>query len=657
MRTDAAVSLIFLVAVLAAPLAVSQDTAAPPRNSRSSITSVSVAETANGVDVKVAFSELVQPEVSRLEHPDRLIFDFPGCGLAGPGQRFVVNRGPVMAVRTETTGAASNARVVVELRPEPRSAQNRERAIAGDKLVVNLGSAGNNLLIELSANDGANRPAPASADKPAANSQPLAPKSADDAPPMFDTPEFIVTGDPRLIENLPTVSPGLRGTDQSAPKSADVVPPIPTAPPLVLKADRLVLEAASAAPPKANVLPPARVLPAAPIQANAYALLDQARALTISDLESLEAKAQAGDPQSETTLALAYHAGTLLKLNDAEALRLLRQAATHGFVAAEEALAIFCQSGFGMPPDKKQAVSWYTRAAEHGSKDAATNLGLMYSTGDGIPKDSEQAASWFRAAAEAGDATAQVNLAGLYHRGEGLPQDDTQAAFWLTKAAEQGLLPAMLQLASWDLSPEHGGNIDNAILWLKKAGDLGNATAQMELGDIFADKKFGRLDYSQAVEWYRKAAAQGQREGQFGLGARYLLGQGVPQDFDEARNWLTRAANQGHPYAQFLLAKMFESGEGGPVDVASAEKYYDPAANFGIPEAQYRLGLLLASDRGNGANLVSAYKWLVLAENPVKESAAAAQELRKLLAPAQIAQAEREIDEWRTTHPPRHSDR
>jgi TPR repeat protein len=106
--------------------------------------------------------------------------------------------------------------------------------------------------------------------------------------------------------------------------------------------------------------------------------------LTISDLEPLEARAQAGDPESETMLALAYHAGTLLKMDDAKALRLLQQAASRGFVAAEEAMGIFCQVGFGMPPDKVQAVSWYTKAAQHGSKDAATNLALMYANGDGI---------------------------------------------------------------------------------------------------------------------------------------------------------------------------------------------------------------------------------------------------------------------------------
>jgi TPR repeat protein len=604
----------FLLAGWAAPAAISQDTASPgSRNSHPVISAISIAEHADSVDVEVKFSKLVQPEVSRLEHPDRLVFDFPGCGLAGADQRFAVKIGPALAVSTSALGVASPvARVVIEL----RSVQSRELAIAVNKLVVNLSSIGNNLIIQLGENRGAQSSAlPSGENNPTANSQPLAPKSAEVVPPM------------------PSVPPHVLGSNRATPKSVAAVPPTPTIP------------------------PPPQIARTATVQPNAYALLDQARALTVSGLEPLEAKAQAGDPESETTLALAYHAGTLLKGNDAEALRLLQRAANRGFVAAEEAMAIFCQSGFGMPPDKTQALSWYTKAAEHGSRDAATNLALMYSTGDGVPKDATKAATWFHNAAEAGDATAQLNLAALYHRGEGTPQDDAQATLWLTKAADKGLIPAMLELARWDLRAEHGGNVDAAIVWLRKAAELGDATAQVELGDIFVDKNFGRLDYSQAVIWYRKAADQNQPGGQFGLGARYLLGQGLSQDMGEARRWLTPAANRGHPYAQFLLANMFESGEGGPVDAASAAKYYEPAANYGIAEAQYRLGLLLASDRNHGTSLVSAYKWLVLAQVSVKESATTAQELRKLLTPPQIARAEQEIDEWRIAHPLRQPSR
>jgi hypothetical protein len=145
MRMESAASIMFLVAGWAAPPAIAQDTAGPgSRNSPSIINAISVAEHGDSVDVEVTFNALVQPEVSRLEHPDRLVFDFPGCELAGPGQRFVVNRGPVVAVSSAALGVASPiARVVVEL----RTAQSRERASAGNKLVVNLSSSGNNLTI------------------------------------------------------------------------------------------------------------------------------------------------------------------------------------------------------------------------------------------------------------------------------------------------------------------------------------------------------------------------------------------------------------------------------------------------------------------------------------------------------------------------------
>ena len=567
-RIDSALLLLFLLAGLAATPAVSQVGADPGvSNSHAVVTAISVAGRGDNVEVEVTFSKLVRAEVSTLAHPDRLVFDFPGCELAHPGQRLMVNRGSVVAVRAAAFSVAPPiARLVIDL----KSAQDYEEAYVGNKLVIKLKLTG--IARQL--------PPPSGANNPPANKPPLAPES-----------------------------------DRAAPKSLDAAP-------------------------------------SAGVQLHAYALLAKARALTISDLEPLEAKAQAGDPASETMLGLAYHAGTLLKMDDAKALRLLQQAASGGFIAAEEAMGIFCQAGFGMPPDKVQAVSWYTKAARHGSKDAATNLALMYAIGDGIQKDEAKAATWFRSAAEAGDATAQLNLAASYHRGEGVPLDDTQAALWLTKAADQGLLPAMLELARWNLRAEHGGNVDGSIGWYKKAAALGDASAQAALGDIFADPKLGRLDYGQAVGWYRKAADQGQSGGEFGLGTRYLLGQGVPQDLDEARRWLTPAANLGHPYAQLSLAKMFAAGEGGPVDAAAAAKYYELAANSGIAEAQYRLGLLLASDRGNGAGLISAYKWLVLAQDSVKESAATAQQIRKLLTPAQVAQAEREIDQWRIPHLP-----
>ncbi|MGA7398627.1 MAG: AMIN domain-containing protein [Candidatus Sulfotelmatobacter sp.] len=534
--------------------------------------------------MKVTLSKPMHADVSTLEHPDRLVFDFNGSELAHPAQRLVVNRGSVIAVRTAVfSSVPAIARLVIDL----SSPVDHEEAYVGNTLVIKLH----------------------------------------------------LTGGPQL----PVQASGVKNLDLGSQPSRS-------------RTDRTRLNSSNDSQPAASAQVPLETGGRAAVQLSAYVLLARARALSVADLELLEASAKAGDPESETMLALAYHAGTLLKHDDAEALRLLRLASNRGFIAAEESMGIFCQLGFGMAPDKAQAVSWYTKAAQQGSKDAATSLALMYSTGDGIQKDTAKAATWFRSAAEAGDATAQLNLASLYHRGEGLPQDDVQAALWLTKAADQGLLPAMLELGKWDLQPEHGKNLDAAINWYKKAADLGDASAQAALGDIFSDQEFARVDFAQAVIWYRMAADRGDRAGELGLGTRYLLGQGVPQNLEEARRWLTPAANQGHPYAEFLLAKMFEAGQGGPADAAAAARYYERAANYGIPEAQYRFGLLLASDRTNATSLVSAYKWLVLAQQSVKESGASAQEVRRLLTTTQIAQAEGEIDEWRSGHLPRQLD-
>jgi len=259
MRIEAAASLMFLLVGLAAPPAIAQDTAGPgSRSSPCIISAISVAEHADSVDVEVAFNELVQPEVSRLEHPDRLVFDFPGCELAGPGQRFVVNRGPVLAVSSAALEVASPiARVVVEL----RSAQSRERAIAGHKLVVSLSSSGNNLVIELDANGGSRRPALAGGgNEPAANSLPLPPKSAAVVEPVPSAAP-VVPGDDRAapktagVAPMPSVSPVAVGTARAAPRTAEAVAPMPSVPPVAVGTARAAPRTAEAVAPMPSVPP------------------------------------------------------------------------------------------------------------------------------------------------------------------------------------------------------------------------------------------------------------------------------------------------------------------------------------------------------------------------------------------------------------------
>jgi hypothetical protein len=387
----------------------------------------------------------------------------------------------------------------------------------------------------------------------------------------------------------------------------------------------------------------------------AYAFMARAKALNVDNLQPLEGKARAGDPEAETLLALAYYSGVLLKKDDAEAARLLHQAADHGYMAAEESLGMFAETGIGTDPRRPapaEALGWYRKAAQQGSMDAATDIALMYANGKGVARDPAQAVVWFRRAAEGGDGSAQYNLALMYERGEGVPQDYKEAVQWFNAAAGQNLVPPLLALAEISLQPPNStmtADVKKAMQYYEKAASLGSATAEVTLGTIFSKGLPGKVDYAQAIEWYKKAADHGDPDGEFALGVSYALGHGAGVDYAQARRWLTAAANQGQVEAQYDLAIICEQGNGAPPDRDLAAHYYQMASDQGMAKAQYRYGLLLAKGTSVG-DRIAAYQWLVLANDSVKESSEALTGVKKSMGPAEIAQAEQDVTNWRAAH-------
>src|SRR3989344_4931560 len=94
------------------------------------------------------------------------------------------------------------------------------------------------------------------------------------------------------------------------------------------------------------------------------------------------------------------------------------------------------------------------------------------------------------------------------------------------------------------------GNYPDAILWLGKAAEKGNANAQYNLGGMYANGRGVARDDAEAVKWYRKAAEHGYAQGQNNLGAMYANGRGVARDDAEAVKWYRKAAEQGLALAQ-----------------------------------------------------------------------------------------------------------
>jgi len=132
-----------------------------------------------------------------------------------------------------------------------------------------------------------------------------------------------------------------------------------------------------------------------------------------------------------------------------------------------------------------------------------------------------------------------------------------------------------------------GVGIDAALLAKAKAGD---AAAQVEVGECYANGKGVAQDAGEAADWYRKAANQKSIGGELHLAELYRDGDGkkFPRDMEQAAAWYRKAADQGDPGAQGTLGMLYTLGQGVPRSDVDAYFWLDLAASVGSPnQAQY----------------------------------------------------------------------
>jgi len=169
--------------------------------------------------------------------------------------------------------------------------------------------------------------------------------------------------------------------------------------------------------------------------------------------------------------------------------------------------------------------------------------------------------------------------------------------------------------AQFDLGVMYANGIDvpkdnsEAMKWYRKAAEQGFALAQACLGLMYGNGDGVAKDSTEAVKWYRKAAEQGFAVAQFGLGFAYANGDGVAKDSIEAAKWYRKAAEQGLDHAQFRLGVMYNLGEGVLKDSSEAMKWYRKAAEQGFADAQVDIGLMYSNGVGARKDSIEAVKW------------------------------------------------
>ena len=160
------------------------------------------------------------------------------------------------------------------------------------------------------------------------------------------------------------------------------------------------------------------------------------------DIQTIKAKAEAGDAEAQQTLGTMYVKGQSVIQDYAAAAKWYRLAANQGNPEGQNSLGELYEAGQGVKRDEVQAAQWYRKAADQGNVGGEYNLAVLYEFGRGVPKDPAQAGGWFGLAADQGDGLAQFDIGQRCERGLGVPVDRVEAYKWYSLAAAENITDA-----------------------------------------------------------------------------------------------------------------------------------------------------------------------------------------------------------------------
>ena len=127
-------------------------------------------------------------------------------------------------------------------------------------------------------------------------------------------------------------------------------------------------------------------------------------------------------------------------------------------------------------------------------------------------------------------------------------KDQAEAVRWYRLAAEQVHQSVAI--------PDEGltdAELENLFAEMERSGPRqGHASAQYNLGVMYANGEGVLKDEAEAVRWYRLAADQGLAISQLNLGVMYATGKGVLKDSVLAHMWSNIAGANGNASARKL---------------------------------------------------------------------------------------------------------
>lgn len=237
--------------------------------------------------------------------------------------------------------------------------------------------------------------------------------------------------------------------------------------------------------------------------------------------------------------------------------------------------------------------------------------------------------------------TDALNWLGNHYRDKGTFWDNQKATQYFNKSAEKGSAYAMV-IKAFDHSNKK--NYTQAMQLFKKAGNLGNAVAMLNVGLMYAQGKGVAQNHDQAFQWYQKASDKGHKAAMYNIGMMYKNGLGTAKDAKTAVEWFKKSADKGEPWAMAHLGIMYAKGVGVQRDMSAAFQWNKKASEKNNVVALNNLGWQYHRGLGVTKNFNTASKWYLKAyaladvsnENGKKTQSLARKNLENLFASGKI---------------------
>lgn len=144
-----------------------------------------------------------------------------------------------------------------------------------------------------------------------------------------------------------------------------------------------------------------------------------------------------------------------------------------------------------------------------------------------------------------------------YYNGDGVQRDLITAASYFEKAAELGDSTAQYNIGQcYEKAIGVKQSDTKALYWYSKAAENGDVEATSNLGMYYYTGKGTPVNYSKAVQYWTKASRNNDARATFNLGICYREGQGVSVDYNKARQLFLKASSLGHPNARLALNQL-----------------------------------------------------------------------------------------------------